>query len=351
LEVKPNDMVPITIKSEEGSLVLLTAIDKNSDLFSNENEISRSDIYNELVYFLNKTIQNTHEYQFEKVNTYVLEPMQKGTDCNKKGSVSGTSNPGGAVDEIWTQKYFPNIWFDKPVVMDHGNQKVIEMRVPTGMKTWKIYGISVHPTKGFTVVKTKPEVTVRSNIAIHIDAPSKIVGQEIFKVDVRVFSYNQNRRDASIHIQIENGYIQYPVIKAFKGRDCYTFTNNYKTSAQLTFDLKAGQLSEPKSFILKPAFPGDSKIRASEIGGSTENEKIIRVSEYYVLRPIKSNFDVGLNIQERGTDQATLEILTKIVRNDFYGFNIKMEVELPKGYVITSYDAADHIMVRLKFLI
>jgi len=264
-------------------------------------------------------------------------------------TTSGTSNPSASSDEIWTQKYFPNIWFDKAFEMDNGGQKVIRMKVPAGIKTWKIYGISVHPTKGFTVIKTKPEIIVKSNIAIHIDAPSKIVGQEVFKVDIRVFSYNQYKINAPIQIQIENGYIQDPTIKTFRGRNCYIFKNDYQTSRQLTFNLKPGEMSETKSFILKysPAFSRDLKIKASELGG-TENEKIIQVSEYVELRKIQNYFEINWIIQKRGADHATLEILTKLIRNDVYGSNIKLEVELLKGYKYTSHDDADHIQVKLR---
>ena len=157
-------------------------MDQNSDLFNNENEISRADIYNELTYYLNLSFPETHEYKFEKVNNYILEPTLKGTVCGGNAPQSKPNSDNRHV-EVWPQKYFPNIWFDKVLEMVSGDSKTIRMRLPNNYQKWKIYGISVHPTKGFTVAKRKPEIGVKSDFDVHINSPKVVQESENPQVD------------------------------------------------------------------------------------------------------------------------------------------------------------------------
>jgi len=331
---KPNEELTITVKSEQGSLILLTAVDENSDLISMENEISRNDVYNELTHYLSHKIPNSHDYKFEKVNNFVLDPLEKGINCGQKSSPyvikSNSTQPAP-----WTQNYFPNIWFDKVFETKSGNFQTIKMKIPNSLKTWKIYGISVHPTKGFTVVKYQPKITIESDVAVQIRAPEMIYENETFKVDVKVINIFKNELSANVDFEIENGIFQ-----NIKTREsCHSFESLANQIPNFRLNFNSLDKSKSESIYIKSTNAGKLKIKAvaSVNGYSHEDEKVIDVNKVNLEQKSQNYFYVNWTISGYGNDQYEFKIDANAQKNqDFI-----LEVELPRGYVYTSHNYAD----------
>lgn len=299
-----------------------------------ENEISRNDVYNELIYYLSLKIPNSHDYKFEKVNSFVLEPLQKGIDCDQKSSpIVIKSNSTEPIR--WTQNYFPSIWIDKVFEMKSGNSQTIKMKTPNSLKTWKIYGISVHPTKGFTVVKSQPKITIESDVAVQIRPPEMIYENETFKVDVKVINIFKNELSANVDFEIENGIFQNMNTR----ESCHTFEPLADQNPHFRLDFNSLDKLKSESIYIKPINAGKLKIKAvaSVNGYSHKDEKVVDVKKVNLEERSQNYFHVNWTISGYENDQFEIKIDVKAKRKQ----NFSLEVEMPRGYVFTSHSYAD----------
>jgi len=155
-------MVNIEVKTEKNSLVFIVAIDAISELFNGSNEISRTSIYDEIAYHINRKFANPPNYHFEKLNGFILEPLKTGSDCKsrRKNNKDAEELLENSKTDITSQKYFPETLFDVNFIATSEVNRV-PIKIPDSTTKWRIYGISVHPSKGFTVSKTIPEISVK----------------------------------------------------------------------------------------------------------------------------------------------------------------------------------------------
>ncbi|XP_070504785.1 thioester-containing protein 1 allele R1-like [Chironomus tepperi] len=160
-QAEPNRSIGITVKTEKDSQVFLIVTDVNSALFDHENEITRPAIYNELVYHLNKKFKLPQNYHFEKLNAFILNPATYGYDCNTPQADDNDPQPNSEIDRT-SHKYFPTALKEIVYVASSSDPETVPITFPDTTTTWKIYGISVHPEKGFTVAKTQPEIAVKA---------------------------------------------------------------------------------------------------------------------------------------------------------------------------------------------
>ena len=234
-EVKPNAETTISVETEKGSQVFLTAIDSTSALLKSNFEISRTDIYNELVHYINKKFPGVSRYHFEKLNAYILEPLINGKDCKSDLSsrTSIESDNDEEVTDNGVHQYFPKISDDLNFNSTTSNVQNKQMKVPNSLSTLKLFAISVHKTKGFTVAKNQPEITVKNEVLIQIEAPSLIRTNEILRARATVFNFQNSPKNGKIIINIENGIFNKQENHQTK-ENCLVFKNEPEDS--LTFN-------------------------------------------------------------------------------------------------------------------
>ncbi|XP_070504809.1 CD109 antigen-like isoform X2 [Chironomus tepperi] len=339
---KPNEEIEITVKSEQDSFVLLTGIDDNAELFNNENEISRFDIYNELTYYLNFSFLNAHEYKFDKVNNFVLEPLQKGTKCGGKQSPPKNPDPNDDA-KAWTQKYFPNSWFDKVFNMKSGTE-TIKVKVPNELKTWRIYGVSVHRSKGFTVAKNLPEIVVKSEFAVNIKAPNVVKENEVFQVDISAYNFEAGYIQPSIQIEITSGLsmIVNEQTQEHSGKVCYKFPSYGRTSMQLSKQLDPQNNTQIGSFYVKSGWNNEQIKATSWLNQATyEFVKDIKVKTAEHGSP--NNIKFKTTVSTISDAKANVVIKTKLESSYYSTSSLVMEVDLPSGYTYDSHKIEDHI--------
>jgi len=345
---KPGQEVDIIVKSESGSLVLLTAIDANTDLFNVNNEISRSDVYDELTFFLNFSFPNVHDYKFEKINSFVLEPMHNGHSCNIKPAAKSTESPKLRISD-GSQHYIPKIWFDEPIKIYGRDPVSFKYRIPNE-GTWKIYGVSIHPTKGFTVSKTQPRIIVHNDIKIFINAPSFMHLREVATIDVKIFNFNQHQISSSIKVEIENGIFSSLNKDSLYDKTCYSFNDIVAYIYDYHSTLGSYQMSKTQRFYVRPNYnDGKLMIKVSAlVDGYTYNtERYITVKSVTGLNSYTSYFAISYDVREYENNKADILLDLEVKNDNTYASNILiMEVELISGYELNNYHPERHIIVR-----
>jgi len=299
-----------------------------------------------LTYYLNFSVPNVHDYKFEKVNNYVLEPIQKGAKCGyKQDKISSNSKSSNV--KAWTQKYYPKTWFDKVFEMK-SETEIVKLTVPNKIKNWKINGVSIHPLKGFTVAKKPIDIVVKGDFAINIKAPSTVKETEVFKVDVNAYSFIAGYLRPDISIEIINGFIMNAKKQEHSKRVCYNFELDSNTIFNIKPKLEPEQMTEVKSFYIKSRMSGELQIKAiSMLEGSTyESEKKINVKKQE--HESSNNFNVKAEVNSLPKNEATVDIDVKMESNAYSGSGLIMEVELPSGYRYVSHDTADNNRVNFK---
>lgn len=257
----------------------LSTIDNAASIINLENEISRSEIYNELIYYLNKKFPNTPKYHFEKLNAFILEPLRNGAECglsSRGGFDDDDNNDDNNVNsDNDVHQYFPEVPFEKwnSTALGDFDETIKLARTFT---SWRIFGISVHKVKGFTVAKVQPEIAVKNNISLQIEAPSEIRTDEVF--EVKLTAFNNLNREVNVKMDLELNNAVF--VGLGKNKECITFEKgvqkpkisdqklppNGKPQVVATFHVSTSKL---ETIILSATIEADSQ--------QYTTEKIIKV--------------------------------------------------------------------------
>lgn len=294
--IKPNEDPQIQVNTENNAFVFLSAIDQNSDLISRNNEISRADIYSELTYYINMKYPNSTRYHFDNLNAFILEPLVNGYSCGsgrKDLSLVNTMNAKG-ID----RQYFPEVLFEKKVDSSEFQ------KFPSIPKSWRLFGVSVHPEKGFTVAKEQPIISVRSDFAVHIEAPSLIKVNDLLKIKITASNFLDTKIDGEVTVEITSGsfmqniFAETPKIKTEK------ISVESKKISSLEFTISSEKI--------KPI-----KIKATFKVGSDEysTEKLIKV----IPNKIKTTLESFLLEKPVTKDLSITEDSTIVVYGNLLG--------------------------------
>ncbi|XP_070504789.1 CD109 antigen-like [Chironomus tepperi] len=338
---KPNELINIDIKTTKGSKVFLTAADQLSPQLIRDNEISKMDIYNELIYYLNYRFPNTSLYHFEKFNGFVLQP-EEGT-C---GSEMAGYEPDEFDEASTDVDYFPKVWFDKSIDVASDDSS-ITLNLPKPFATWRYYGLSMHPTKGLAVVKSQPKTTVKNEIVVMTKAPQYAYKGEIFWVDVNVFNNLQDSLQAGVSISLENAiFVDKNIIRSFN-YECTKFiqsSNKYDIQKSITLQ------PQKKTFVdripIKSNGIGDIKIKVTADAGSYKDEasKSIHLLTSEPFNP-NGNFDIKVQTQKYRDNEVRIDIESKqlLDRQSQPDTTVSIMVQLPRGFRYVSHDQNDKI--------
>jgi len=333
------------MKTSEGAQVFLTATDQVTPQLIPYNEISRSEIYNELTYYLNYKFPNSSLHHFEKFNGFVLQP---GQPCGS-GNVQDYKFESDEEDQLLEDaKYFPRTWFD--VSLDAISENVQhKANLPKSLSTWKYYGISVHPEKGFTVAKVQPKTVVKNEIALQVKTPPKVSKDEVVWVEIGAINTLKDNTQSNIFVSIENGVI-------VKGQDemkfnlkCTKFSSINKKDVILS---RISLQSEKKTDITKiPIMSngnGDLIVNVNAVAGNYNDEvkRIIWKDHEVDQITNNGNFDIKVAIQRDDTIIINVIVLTRQLASK----NLVLDMELPRGYKYVSHQQNNKIEVS-KFIL
>ncbi|CAH1733711.1 unnamed protein product [Chironomus riparius] len=276
---KPNKEATIKFKTVQGSKVYLSASDINPLSINRDNEISRNDIYNELVYYLNLKYPNSSEYHFEKLNAFVLNPLLSGESCEDGTSkvLSYESNDikesSSSINDV---KYFPDVWFDESYDAVSDDEHEISHKVPEALTTFRYFGISVHPKKGLTVAKVVPKTTVKSEISIQLKSPTSVNNDEILWIDVAVYNTLFEAITSDFSVTLENGFFVDKSPRIEHNIKCLDFQPSNLRSVDISLNIGDQKLSATKTLLIQPDGNGDIKITVKATTG-TYNDEVTKV--------------------------------------------------------------------------
>lgn len=270
----------VQFKTEQGSKVFLTATDFNTAGINRDNEISRTEVYSELVHYLNLKFSNSSYYHFEKLNTFVVNPLQTGESCeNGPAKILTYDSEEEPVSDSNDAKYFPDILFYQHYDSTTSKEQSITLDVPNSLNTWRYFGVSVHPQKGFTVAKVQPKTAVKSGISIKLKAPNSAFMDEILWIDVGVYNSLSQDLQSNVFVSIENGFFVDQKLRSEYNQQCLDFKSKGNKDENFNLRLSGEKLSESKTFLVQSDGNGDMIIKVTATAGSNSDEvtKVIKI--------------------------------------------------------------------------
>jgi len=254
--------------------VFLTAVDHNPISVIRSNEISRSDIYNELVHYLNLKFPSTSRYHLEKLNGFVFETMTNG-QCNKNITNFEAVEVENSKSYNWSGNYFPETWINE---IHELNQNTMEVKkdAPESYTSWRVFGVSVHPQKGFTIAKAQPKILVKNDISAQIKAPTSAFNTEVFVVELNAFNFLKvDLKNVLIEVKIDGA----DGVKASKRKgniNCIDFSPNGKILKQSRKNLPAETMTNLDQFLIQADESGDIKVTV-RISAENYVDKVTKV--------------------------------------------------------------------------
>ncbi|XP_070508745.1 thioester-containing protein 1 allele R1-like [Chironomus tepperi] len=312
--VKSNQPVNIRFKSSPiGSTVFLSAIDLKYASISTRNEISRMNLYNETIQYMYQKFTDISNYKFNSFNAFVMQPSRSCDD-------DFVDVPNQVTDDLGTeelaQKYFPDIWFDEVTEVTTNGLQSVPKQLPNDLTSWKIVGLSVHPTTGIAVGTSGRKVIVESEIAIKVRTPALMHDGEVLKLEFSVFNFLAGPQDAEITVNITNGDLMTEkwIKKAKKSKMCKTYVHQYQNRLKFSLRLPASSMSDKQSFFVQPDSLGEMRIKIAATAGSAvdEVEKVIKIDS---RRRLRKAIAATYLINSNGTTSTSIDRNTFVPKN------------------------------------
>ncbi|XP_070506221.1 CD109 antigen-like [Chironomus tepperi] len=282
---KPGGSVTFNIKSAKDSRVFLTAVDQNVALLGRGNEISQLFVYSEVARYMNQNMNGN--YSVGRFNSFVLQPLVSGVPCDSNmDSDVMTSRPTGDAEATFedqvAQQYFPNVWFDGPIDIKSDFGQTIQKQVPNDFTSWIVYGVSMHPTKGFAVVKKEASVSVYSEIGLRVYTPESIDDGEVLNVEFNVYNFLTTTQGVQVIATVENGDIMDERTTTINKKTCKKYTRRSSQTAVFNPQVPATSMSPTQNLFIRPTGLSAMRIKiiaTTSNGGHDEVTRVVRVED------------------------------------------------------------------------
>lgn len=312
--------VSINIKTEENSMIFLTATDSIQE---QNNEISMRMIHDSFPQSSFK-VNSNNKNNLGIYGAFVLKSSES-SQCDDHNDQLDSEFADifenlSTDTEILAHKFIPSIWFDDKNLID-GPEKVIEKMSLNSPGVWRVQGVAMHPTKGLTFTNTQPIITISKKSSLLAKGPPSVKENEVFVIECIVVNLNENDRDILVKINIENGEIldektekvqRNPIesSKLLKFKDTRSITSNFlvRAKAKGLLKVKATTEDEKSEFSIKvKSVKVLSKIVSSmELTAIAENgkkERIVIKSEASKPGYFKRTYDNLLGLAVEGLDK------------------------------------------------
>jgi len=169
--------------------------------------LSESDIYSEILSYNHLKLRPASNEKFNVSNLLILQPLK--TFSNNEHSTFEDTLEEFKLESSKPQStqtpYFPETWFDEEFLAEKGGTKKFEMQVLYRQTSWRIQGISIHPTKGIAVTSFILEIKARKMHSFNIQSPPMTRGKEIFEIGFNITNLVKRKTNSKVMIKVENG--------------------------------------------------------------------------------------------------------------------------------------------------
>lgn len=219
----------------------------------------------------------------EKFNAFIYEPIVKG-QCNKNITSFEPTERENLNIESWSGKYFPNVWIDDAYEAKYAVETT-KKESPKSFTSWRAFGVSVHPQKGFSIAKVQPKIYAKNDISAQIKAPTSVFSDEAFIVEIKGYNFlKEDIRNGQVKVKIDGALSVREDLKGSKrvGRstiECLEYKTTRKVDNQLSKNLPAETMTDLESFLIQSDGKGDIKITVTIQADNYADEvtKIIKV--------------------------------------------------------------------------
>lgn len=345
MSVQANQPVDIHIRTSKNSLVFLTISDQIVADINLQNEINNSDIYKQLIYYLNLKFSNNPNYYFEHFNGFIMQPLQTGTSCDQESEPEQNTDVTVLENSNFVSQFYSNVWFDKSFDIISDQTKLINVEFPNSFTIPKYYGISIHPEKGFALAKIDNNVEIYSTLIVTVTTPSFAFTHETIWIIVTIYNDADEDQIVEISLNIENGYI----VNQTDEIECL---NIQKTSETRKTE-KVTVSSEATVELMKIPVLSDGndsmKIRVVLEDRSREYLNFIEIKQFDNMTNLTENLKIKVDVQDIQEIKSKISIdinpLKPILRPNTLN-RIMVKLELPRGDKYIMHEESDNIKVR-----
>lgn len=266
------------MQTQNGSKVFLSAIEnQKSYIINRDNEVSRSDVYNELSGYSHQKLNNKDSTSF------TLQPLVSGGSCEEESIEDKDSheheNIEFSIEKLIGKTFFPDTWIREDLEITEDGDLLFLKQLPDSLTSWRIQGISVHPTMGFSVLKNEPIVNPAPKFVLKVHAPSTIRLGEIFRFDISAYNFLDMPQSVQVYVNIENGYFMER--KEDIGEACSNYSTKNEVLKSMILELPGESTSNPQHFEVQPKEEGKLIIKVTGTTEESRDEviKVIKVSK------------------------------------------------------------------------
>lgn len=239
---------------------------------------------------MNQNLNGTSSYDFSRFSSFVLQPLVSGVPCNANEMTQHVKMDDEAtLEDNLSQRYFPDVWFDKKIEIKSDAGQSIQMQVPNELTSWMIHATAMHPTKGFAVVTKETKVSVFNEIGLRVHTPATIRQAEVLNVEVSVYNFLRTTQDVQIVVIVENGDIMDEKRSNVNGKICKTYTRRNTASASFSDRISGTSMSKTQNLFIQSNQIGKMKIKVAATGANGVADNIERVVEVQERRHLKDN--------------------------------------------------------------
>lgn len=240
---------------------------------------------------------NVSAYDFDKLHAFILDPVNFGDSCSdddnfiRKQPAKPLKNNDYSVNA-----YFPDIWFKEFYQATSDDPKVYYILTPNTAGNWRLFGISMHPTKGFTVAKSQPIISIKRDVSIRIQAPSSVKETEVFALEIMAYNSRGAGFSGQIYVELENANTVHESVKEKYDRKCRKFALENLQSLSFIAQFPAEDKVKIPSILLTAIKSGDIKIRVTVVEGTNkyENTKVVKIEKEVPTKEILGSYLIEL---------------------------------------------------------
>ncbi|GAB6025040.1 CD109 molecule, partial [Chamberlinius hualienensis] len=291
-QTEPGDSLNIGIESSPDTTVALLATDQSVLLLSKGNDITKSQIYDELNRYgmdgrgyysgystgkITRPSGTTVDQIFQAIGVQLLtngiyfklqncryndagfdydglqsDPMPKSTASRRSGV-----DASGHVQPTSVRTHFPETWLWTSVTTDKNGGTVLETKIPDTITSWVITGFALNSKTGLGLTDRTYNVTVFKPFFLVVNLPYQVIRGETIAIQVLVFNYLSQDLEVFVTLESDDGHEEeYVVVDNTPTKIVNVTSNGIQTTSFLVQPIKVGFI--PLQFKATSPLAGDA---------------------------------------------------------------------------------------------
>lgn len=355
-EFNPRETAFFNIKTKSDSLVSLLAVDQSIRFIGTKNEITSEEVNKKLSTLNNPTTDNAILLQLstaKRLNCFAWEeefdrravslhqglvtiPTLTEDEFQELEREIETFEPFEPAESL-LRKYFPDVWIFETIEAKSPVVTYSQM-VPDTITNWTISGFSIHPQHGLAIAQPT-NIRVFQDFFIKTGIPNSVKIGEVFKIDVTVYNYLDNRQDVQVFVDTDNRELEMVEEKQIYGKPgCF----EYKRININSKNLKIESQSQGSFVVLARALKSGKiplKIEAAGQDVSDKVEKVVKVDYEGVTQFTNKPLVVDLTRNAYFREEVTLDI-----PDDVEPTTVKIEASISGNLLGPLLDGVERFM-------